>query len=413
MLSLTWLEKDGKLIFAARGIRAFGYGFISVLLFIYLNGVGFNVLLDGIIISIILAGGTVFTLLASFFADRWGRRKFLIMIALFMTFSGLLYAVTTNLIVLIASAFLGAFSPSGGDTGSLQTIEQAVLPQACPRPKRNSVFAIYNTIGRLSGSTGALFAVLPTLIQLRFHFNFVDSFRPIFVTYAIIGAATALIYALLSENVETKSVIDNLHGASPKSRMSARSKSVITKLSLLIGVDSFAGGFALQSIISYWFYARYGASLSELSLIFFATGILSAIAFMIAGKLADRIGAVNTMVFTHLPSSVLLMLVPLAPTFLLSLALYLVRQPLSLMDVPARQAYVVSVVRPSERTFAAGMSNISRNSSQAISPSITGFVMQFLSLSAPFFICGFLKIAYDLTLYSNFRKVKESENETG
>lgn len=409
MLSLSWLDRDGKLIVAAKGIRAFGYGFSSVLIFIYLNLIGFNILLDGIVISIILVGGTVFTFLASVYADRNGRKKFLIMVAFLMAVSGLLYAFTTNLILLMLGAFLGAFSPSGGDAGSLQTIEQAILPQTCKRAKRNSLFATYNMIGRLSGSAGALFAVLPSFLQARYHLNVVDSFRPIFIAYAGVALATALIYWLLTQRVELIQQTEVISKEDDRLRLSPRSRSIITKLSLLMGLDSFGGGFALQSIISYWFYVRYGATLTELSLIFFVVGILSAIAFIIAGRLADRIGAINTMVFTHLPSSVFLMLVPIAPTFLLSLALYLVRQPLSLMDIPARQTYVVSVVAPSERTFASGMSNVARNSAQAISPSISGLAMQFVSISAPFFLCGFVKIAYDVALYSNFRKIKESE----
>ncbi|MGI0092408.1 MAG: MFS transporter, partial [Nitrososphaerales archaeon] len=271
---------------------------------------------------------------------------------------------------------------------------------------------IYNMVGRFTGSAGALFSVFPSLMQTYFHLEIVDSYRPIFITYTVVAIATAIIYSLLSNQVEIVTSIEKKSESTERSKLSPRSRSIITKLSFLIGIDSFAGGFVLQSIISYWFYTRYGVPLSELSVIFFTTGVLSAVAFIFAGRLADRIGAINTMVFTHIPSSIFLILVPLAPSFVLSLTLYLVRQPLSLMDVPARQSYVVSVVHPSERTLAAGMSNLARNSAQWISPSLSGLLMQFVSLSVPFLVCGTLKIAYDLSLYFNFKKIKESDIES-
>lgn len=403
---VSWLSRDGKLILAAKGIRAFGFGFVSVVLFIYLNAIGFNVLLDGVIFSIILMGGALFTVIGSLYADRLGRRRYLVILAMLMTVSGLIYAATTNLILLIIASLIGALSASGGDVGSFQSIEQAVLPQTCSREKRNSAFAVYNVTGRLGAAAGALYSGLPTLLDLHIGAGPLGTFRPLFLSYAAMALVTSLIYVTLSKEIEAPQ-----HGHAQKNttRISQETRPIITKLALLIGVDSFAGGFVLQSIVSYWFYAKFHIALTELSLIFFLTGVLSATAFIVSGKLADRIGAINTMVFTHLPSSIFLMLIPIAPTFALSLGFYLIRQPLSLMDVPARQSYVVSVVQPSERTVAAGVTNIASNSATAISPSVTGFVMQFISLSMPFYICGILKIAYDITLYRSFRKVKENE----
>lgn len=403
---VSWLDRDGKLILVAKGIRAFGFGFVSVILFIYLNLIGLDVIWDGLVFSAIMVSGAIFTIIGSLYADRLGRRRYLSLLAGLMALSGLLYSVTSNLILLIVASLVGALSASGGDVGSFQSIEQAALPQTCAREKRNSVFAMYNVTGRLGAAGGALFSGLPILLDFRIGSGTLGTYRPLFIGYVIVALVTLLVYSALSREIESSNTEMPQKNTA---RMSPESRSIITRLAMLIGLDSFAGGFVLQSIVSFWFYTKYHVPITELSLVFFLTGLLSAGAFILSGRLADRIGAINTMVFTHLPSSIFLILIPVAPNFATSLGLYLVRQPLSLMDVPARQSYVVSVVQPSERTMAAGVSNIASNSATAISPSVTGIVMQFISLSIPFYVCGVLKIVYDLTLYRNFRKVKETK----
>ena len=403
------MTRDGRLVLAAKGIRSFGFGFLSVILLIYLSAIGFGVLLGGIVLSLMLMGGVILTVFGSFFADRIGRRSFLMIMAILMSFSGLVYALTTNLVLLLLASIMGTLSPSGGDIGAFQSLEQAILPQTCSKENRNSAYANYNMIGRLTSSSGALLSGLPALLAMDYHLGDLDSYRPLFITYAIVAIATGFTYTMMSRGVEPPDNEKVLKTVKP--RISQRSKNIIAKLSFLMGVDSFAGGFILQTIVSYWFYVRYSVSVPELSAIFFVTGVLSSVAFIVSGRLADRIGAINTMVFTHLPSSVLLLLVPIAPSFLLSAILYIARQPLSMMDIPARQSYTMSVVQPSERTFAAGMSNVASNAGRGLSPSISGAFMQLVSLSSPFFICSVLKIAYDLTLYANFRKVNESDLE--
>lgn len=402
----TWLSQDGKLILIAKCVRSFGFGFVSVVLFIYLNLIGLSIIFDGLIFSIIMMSGTLFTVVGSLYADRIGRRRYLCLLAALMGLSGLVYVATTNLALLIFASLVGALSASGGDVGSFQSIEQAALPQTCPRERRNSAFAIYNLTGRSGAAAGALFSGFPALLGLHMGTGVLGLYRPLFVSYLVTAIVTLSIYAALSTQIETH---DREETQKDVARISPESRSIIARLALLIGVDSFGGGFVLQSIVSYWFYSKYHVSITELSLVFFLTGVLSAGSFIISGRLADRIGAINTMVFTHLPSSIFLMLIPFAPSFAASLGLYLIRQPLSLMDVPARQSYVVSVVQPSERTIAAGVSNIASNSAAAISPSVAGIAMQFVSLSIPFYICGVLKIAYDLAIYRSFRNVKESE----
>jgi len=327
-----------------------------------------------------------------------------------MAASGIIYATTTNTVLLIIGALIGTLSPTGGEVGPFLSIEQAILPQSCPNSKRNSIFAYYSTIGQASTSFGALFSGLPIILTSIFALSLNISYRFMFVVYAVIAVLTALLYLGLSKSAElpTGATVTNNDG-NRKEILSPRSKSIITKLSILFGVDAFAGGFVLQSIVSFWFYTKFGVPLGTLAIIFFFSGVLSSISFLVAGRLADRIGAIRTMVFTHLPSNVFLILVPLAPTFVGSLGLYLARQSISQMDVPTRQSYTVSIVRPEERTVSSGITNISRNTAQAISPSLSGYAIQFISLSFPFFISGTLKIAYDLLLYSNFKKIRETE----
>jgi MFS family permease len=404
----SWLTRDGKLILAARGVRTFGYGFLSIVLFIYLHAVGFSDFLSGLVIALILASGALFTFVGGLYADRVGRKKFLILFSILMASSGLIYAFSTNYLLLIIGALVGTLSPTGAEVGPFLSIEQAILPQACTRERRNSLFAIYAMVGQLSASFGALLSGIPSELQSYLHFGIIDSFRPIFGLYSVIALVTAGLYLGLTDYAEIHSRDEKLSTAEKifQERLSPGSKSIITKLSALFGVDAFAGGFVLQSIISFWFFTRYGVPLSELSVIFFFSGVLSSVTFVVAGRLADKIGAINTMVITHIPSSVFLILMPLGSSFALSLAFFLARQSISSMDIPARQSYTVSIVHPNERTIAAGITNISRNTAQSISPSLSGYLIQFVSLSFPFFIAGSLKIIYDLLLYSNFRKLR-------
>ncbi len=399
---LSWVNSDGKLVLLARATRTFGYGFLSVILFIYLKLIGFDPVLIGILISAILVSGALFTIVGSVFADRIGRKKFLILFAALMALSGLVYALTTNMILLILGTLIGTLSPTGGEIGAFLSLEQAILPQCCSEEKRNSIFAVYGTVGQLAGSAGALISGLPVLFRSSFGLGPAESYRPLFMIYTLVALVTAGLYLAMSGRVEQANTPKKILGQ----RLSSQSRGIVTKLSFLFGVDAFAGGFVLQSIISYWFFTRYGVSLDYLSIIFFAAGVLSSFSFIVAGRLADKIGLINTMVFTHLPSNIFLILVPLGPTFGWSLGLFLARQSISQMDVPTRQAYTVSVVREEERTVTAGVTNISRNAAQAVSPSLSGYAMQFVSLSLPFFVGGTLKIVYDLVLFMSFRRVK-------
>ncbi len=407
MLSLDWLSKDGKLILSARISRAFAYGFLSIIIGIYLKLAGFSEIQIGIVLSATLVNSVIFTLLASFYADRIGRKKILIIYGILMGVSGAIFLATNNFVALIVAALIGTINVTGSETGAFLSIEQSVLPQTVnDAKKRTAAFAIYNTVGTLAMAAGVLLSGLPEFIGQAFGFSQIDSIKPLFLLYSVIAVAVTVIYFLLSKNIELKA---DPTDKKEQSTLSAESKKRIGKLSALFAVDSFAGGFVIQSIVSYWFFTRFGADLPTLAIIFSIAGVLTALSFLAATKIAGKIGLINTMVTTHIASNVLLILVAFAPIFPIALGLYLARMSISQMDVPTRQSYIVAIVNDKERTTAAGITNTSRNIAQAVSPSITGMIIQSLWLSAPFVIGGILKIAYDIGLYVNFRKIKPAE----
>jgi MFS family permease len=444
LLILTWLSDDGRLILAARIIRTFGYGFLSVILSIYLALLGFNGVQVGLILSTSLINGILFNVIASYYADKLGRKNLLIIYSLLMFSSGLIFFVTDNYIALIVAAFIGAINVTGSETSAFLSIEQAILPRTIKDiKKRNMLFAIYNLAGTLAMSAGILLSGLPTVVQQYFNeLSLAESMKILFLIYSLLSLACVLVYLRLSKDIEVTATENRppITGTGQgnerfnrkkksnegqklpqnneqrkflfSSILSPRSRGIVTKLSALFAIDSFAGGFVIQSIVSLWFYARFGADLSTISYILSISGVATAFSFMAAAKIADKIGLINTMVFTHLPANVLIIFVAFAPTLPIAAILYLVRMALSQMDVPTRQSYIVSVVKDEERTAATGITNISRNISQAFSPSLAGYIIQSLSLFfAPFLIGGILKVIYDIALYFSFRNIKPQQEE--
>ncbi|MGH9996591.1 MAG: MFS transporter [Nitrososphaeraceae archaeon] len=421
LLLFNWLERDGRLLLAAKMVRMFAYGFLSVILAIYLKLIGFDDFLIGLILTTTLLNSVIFTLVASFYADKVGRRKFLLLYAALMSVSGFIFTISENYFALIIAAFIGTINITGAESGAFLTIEQAILPQTLKNVrKRNTVFAIYNMAGTLAMAAGVLLAGLPAVLQQHLQYfdivlNQIGSIKLLFALYSVLGIVLLGIYLLLSQKIEIRNNLEKQKDESTHlARMSSltpKSRSIVMKLSCLFAVDSFAGGFMIQSIISFWFFTRFGADLTTLSYIFSVSGVLTAFSFMAAAKIADRIGLINTMVFTHIPANILIIAVAFAPTLPIAVALYLLRMALSQMDVPTRQSYIVAVVKEDERTTSAGITNISRNVTQAISPSLIGVLINSLSLAAPFVIGGALKVVYDVALYLNFRNVKPSEEK--
>ena len=359
----------------------------------------------------------------------------LIIYAVLMSISGIIFFVTTNYIALVIAALIGTINVTGTETGAFLSIEQAMLPQTViDSRKRNTLYAFYNMVGTFAMSAGVLVSGLPAAIENQFGLNQVESIRPLFLLYGIIGAAVLVTYLLLSKDIELtenerakneQARVENEYSVATEKKnkrknitkplaqtLSPNSRKIVGKLSALFSIDSFAGGFVIQSIVSLWFFTRFGADLTLLSYIFSIAGVLTAFSFLVSAKIADRIGLINTMVFTHIPSNILLILVAFSPTLPVAVGLYFARMALSQMDVPARQSYIVSVVKEDERTAAAGITNISRNVTQAISPSIAGSILQSLSLAfAPFLIGGLLKIVYDILLYLNFKSTNPTEDD--
>ncbi len=408
---LDWLSNDGKLIISARILRTFAYGFLSVVLAIYLRLIGLSDPAIGFVLTATLANSVVFTVIASFYADRVGRRKMLILYGVLMSIAGAIFVVTGDFVSLIIAALMGTINVTGSETGAFLSIEQALLPQTVTdTKKRNTVFAFYNMAGTFAMAIGTLLSGLPSLVQQHYGLTQVDSIKPLFLVYSALGIGTIVIYLLLSEKIEAPSSSSSYVSKPLTKILSPNSKRIVGKLSGLFAVDSFAGGFVIQSFVSFWFYTRFGVELATLSYIFSVAGVLTALSFLAAAKIADRIGLINTMVFTHIPSNLLLIMVGFAPSLPFAIGFYLTRMALSQMDVPTRQSYVVAVVNEDERTAAAGITNISRNISQAISPSVTGTILQVLpAMSAPFVIGGALKIIYDLALYFSFRNIKPEQ----
>jgi MFS family permease len=413
LYSFQWISKDGRLLLTARILRTFAYGFLSIVISIYLKLIGFDVFLIGLILTSTLINSVIFTLVASFYADRIGRRKMLVIYAIMMAISGVIFFVTSNYIALIVAGLIGTINVTGTETGAFLSIEQAVLPQTVKdSKKRNTLFAFYNMVGTFAMSAGVLVSGLPGIIQHQFGLNQIDSIRLLFLAYSILGIGVLGIYLSLSKRVELMQRRGGGENQDEKripkpitQTLSPASKKIVAKLSGLFAIDSFGGGFVIQSIVSLWFFTKFGADLTLLSYIFSIAGVLTAFSFLASAKIADRIGLINTMVFTHIPSNILLILVAFSPTLPIAIAFYLARMALSQMDVPTRQSYIVAVVKEDERTAAAGITNISRNITQAISPSIAGSILQSVSLLfAPFLLGGLIKIVYDIALYLQFKR---------
>ena len=404
------LTSDGRLLFITRITRLFAYGFLSVVLALYLAQVGLSDTEIGFLLTLTLVGDAAISLWITTSADRIGRRRMLVLGATLMIGAGVAFAVTSNPIVLIVAAIVGVVSPSGNEIGPFLSIEQAALSQLLLHERRTQVFAWYNLVGSFATATGALVGGLLAKQLQESGFAPLASYRVVLIGYASGGALLAVLFLCLSSSVETAA------SSMPVKRAFGlhRSRNVVVKLSALFSLDAFAGGFVVQSIVAYWFYIRFGVAEDVLGSIFFGANILAGLSALLAVRIAARIGLVNTMVFTHIPSNVLLCLVPLMPNLPLAIGVLLLRFSISQMDVPTRQSYTMAVVAPDERSAASGVTTIARSVGASLSPSISGaFLASPLLVGAPFLVAGGLKILYDLLLYRSFRGLKPPEERAG
>lgn len=406
------LVLDAATLFAARMIRLFAYGALSVGLVLYLAELGLSEALIGVVLTATLIGDAAISLAMTTTADRLGRRRMLLLGALLMALAGLAFLLTQQPVLLILAAIIGVISPSGNEIGPFLSIEQAALAQLLPNQQRTRVFAWYNLAGSFATALGALSGGWLAHALQAGGMPALDAYRAVLVGYALSGGLLALLFISLSPGVE---VIQVIEASATRPRFGLRrpeSKQAVMALSALFALDAFAGGFVVQSLLAYWFYLRFGADAGLLGGIFFGANILAGISALLAARLAARFGLINTMVFTHIPSNLLLCLVPLMPTLPLAIALMLLRFSISQMDVPTRQSYTLAVVAPDERSAAAGFTNIARSLGAALSPLLSALLLANpLLINAPLFLAGGLKIAYDLLLYRRFRALKPPEEQ--
>jgi len=410
--ALKVLTRDGYLLFLTRFMRLFAYGSLSVVLVFYLIGLGLNPSQTGLLLTLTLVGDTVISLYLTTRADRIGRRRMLIVGAILMAAAGVAFACTHNLVLLIIAGTIGVISPSGNEVGPFLSIEQAALSHVVPDRSRTEVFAWYTMAGSVSAAMGALFAGAITRVLEKTTMTPVGMYRVVVVVYALIGVLLAALFFQLSSASEVRSPEEA--SVSPRTMKSffgvGRSHRVVVKLSSLFALDAFAGGFVVQSFAAYWFYLRFGVNPATLGVIFFWANIFAGISALLAARLAARWGLVRTMVATHLPSNILLILVPLMPNLRLAVLVLLIRFSISQMDVPTRQSYIMAVVSKEERSAAAGITGVARTTGAAISPLFVGFMFARPSwINVPFFIAGSLKILYDVLLYRKFVSVLPPE----
>ncbi len=407
--SLIGLPRDARLLFLMRTLRMFGYGFLAVVLVLYLDALHLDALTIGIVLTLTLIGDTVISLWLTTNADRLGRRRILIAGSLLMVVAGIVFAATDWVPLLILAATIGVISPTGNEVGPFLAIEQASLSQTVADTRRTSTFAWYNLAGYVATATGALGAGLLSQALLDLGAPPADAYRAIVIGYAVIGLAMAIGFLRLGHAIEAPPQAAATDGIRRRLGL-GRSKGIVLRLSLLFSLDAFGGGFIPQSLMAFWFHIRFGVDPALLGVIFFAANLLAAVSSLSAARLAARFGLINTMVFTHLPSNILLILVPLMPTLPLAIGVLLLRFVLSQMDVPTRQSYVIAVVDPDERSAAAGVTGVARTTGAAISPSFSSVLMASAGLmSLPFFLAGGCKILYDLLLYRQFRSVRPPE----
>lgn len=404
------LTPDGWLLFTTRCARLFAYGLLSVVLALYLNAVGFSEGQIGLLLTLTLLGDTVISLWITTTADRIGRRKMLVLGALLMVFAGVLFVVTDSFWLLLLAATIGVISPSGNEVGPFLPIEQAALSQTVPSDRRTGVFAWYNLVGSLATALGSLCGGAAVELVQDAGVTGAASYRPVILAYGLVGLLLALAFARLSAAVEVAGRAER-----PVARIGLhRSRRVVFNLSALFALDAFGGGFVIQSIVAYWFHLRFGVQPATIGAIFFGANLLAGASALSAAWLARRIGLVNTMVFTHLPSNVLLLLVPLMPSLWLAILVLLIRFSISQMDVPTRQSYTMAVVSPDERSAASGVTGVARSVGAAISPLLAGmFLANPALMGIPFFLAGGIKIIYDLLLYKSFVALRPEEEHVG
>jgi MFS family permease len=393
------------MLYAAAFLRSLATGMVGVLIGVHLAKLELDAAAIGAVVGAGLAGTAFAALAVTLAADRIGRRRALVALALLGAAGGAVVATASGVIVLAGAAFVGMLNGMGRDRGASAIIDQAILPATASDSERTFVFARYNVLQDAGHALGSLLAGMPVVLRAALALDEIAATRVALFGYAAILLSTVVAYARLSRAVEAS-------GETRRARVSPESRRILWKISSLFAVDSLAGGFLTTALLAYFFHERFGAGEGAVGMLFFGARVANAASHLGAAWLAKRIGLVNTMVFTHIPSSVLLLTVPWAPSFPVAAALFLVREGLVEMDVPTRQSYVMAVVRPEERTFASGLTHLVRLASWAIAPAFAGLLMRG-ALGAPLVVGASMKIGYDLLLYTALRGQKPPEERRG
>lgn len=400
------MPRDTRLLFVTRGVRLFSYGFLSVVLVLYLAKVGLSGPQIGTLLSLTLFGDTLISLWLTTSADRLGRKWTLLIGAALMLFAGALFASTSSFVLLVVAATLGVLSPSGNEVGPFLSVEEAAIAETVPSERRIDVFAWYNLVGNFATAIGALAGGGLTQVLQSTGVAQLSSYRFVLLAYAGMGLLLGLIFTRLSPAVEVRAGASGVV-AGARTLGLHKSRRVVFALAGWFMLDAFGGGFIVQSIVAYWFHVRFGASPAVLGAIFFGANLMAALSALVAARVAARIGLLNTMVFTHLPSNLLLVLVPFMPTLPLAVGVLLLRFSMSQMDVPPRQAYIMALVSPDERSAASGVARAARTAGAALSPLVAGPLLGMpAALGLIFVIGGGLKVIHDIGLYFRFRSVR-------
>jgi MFS family permease len=392
------MSRDVVLLLAARALRAFSYGAVGLVMILYLARIGFDATSIGLLLTLSLVGNTLVSLVLTTRADAWGRRRVLFASALLMAGASLVFAATDNFLLLVVAATIGVISPTGGEVGSFLSVEQASLSQIVSDRQRTPAFGGYQVVGSFSSAAGSLLAGLIVSFLESAGFDSLVGYRVVLGTTLLIGILLAGLFLVVSPGVEVASP------SRPAGRLGLhQSRGIVARLAALFAVDSFASGLIQMALILYWVHLRYGVEEAGLGFIWFWFQLFTAVSAMASVWTARRIGLINTMVFTHIPASIMLMLIPFMPTLELTVGLILVRALITQMDVPVRQSYTMAVVEPDERSAAAGITNVVRSLASAIGPGISTPLIVVPGLWViPFLAGGTLKIAYDLTLWKVF-----------
>lgn len=401
------LSRDAALVCVAGAFRAAAVSTVGIIIALHLARSGLSASEIGLVIGVGMAANAAATVLVGFHADRWGQRRSLIALGLLAGAGYVAIGIAGSLPVFLVVAVVALVNGMGRDRGPAAALEQALLPATTTDDRRTWTMAWYNVVIDSGHAVGALAAVLPTVVAGTFGLTVAAGHMWTFVGCGVVVMLATIPYLLLRPAVER----GPLPARTPPIAVDPHTRGIVRRLMVLFGLDSVGGGFLSSALIAYWFFQRYGTSEVHLAWLFFAARILNVLSHFAAAWIARRIGLLNTMVFTHLPSSVFLMLAPLAPTASIAAALFLAREALVEMDVPTRQSYVMAVVPRSSRTYASGMTNVTRNAGWAVGPLVGGMAMQHLALAAPLLIGGTLKIVYDLTLYRSFRHLRPPEEQ--